>query len=173
MPFSDITMRANERAVIVEAANLIARSARARVAWSTKIRNAISISEVVEWQSGLGIYVKVDLSQAPEARAFEYGSGLRATRQTPSPRQEGAGGFIIIAPRNAQSLVFPGTHAWQGMTIQVPPMGGGVVHHPGVSSRPYIKPATDENRPRIREILRKAVRTSVSQTIRTSWYHSE
>ena len=173
MPSSDIIFRAEERAVIVEAGNLVARSARSRAAWSTKIRNAISLSEVTEWKNGLGIYVRVDLTKAPEARAFEKGSGLHSTSSVASKHQEGPGGFIIIRPVNAKALIFQGTHAWEGMTIRVPPMGGGVVHHPGVAPRPFLKPAIDANRERIRDILRKAVRTSVSKTIRTAWYHSE
>jgi hypothetical protein len=159
MPSSEIDLRAEERGVIIEAANLVARSARARAQWSTKIRNAISVSEVREWQNGLGIYVKVDLSKAPEARAFEYGSGIHATR--------GPVGTYEIRPRNSDALVFPGTHQWAGQTIVT-----SLVHHPGVAPRPYLSPAVTENRQRIRSILGKAVRTSVSRTIRESWYHS-
>jgi hypothetical protein len=166
MPSSDIDMRAGERAVIVEAANLVARSARARAGWSKEIRNAISVSEVREWQGGLGIYVKVDLSAAPMARAFEYGSGIHSTHATLSPQQIGTGGKILI--QGNPLLVFPGTHEWEGQTIVT-----RVVRHPGVAPRPYLKPAIQENRDRIREILSQAVRTSISKTIRTSWYHSE
>ena len=173
MPSSDIDMRAEERAVIIEAANLVARSARSRAQWSKEIRNAISVSDVVEWQSGLGIYVKVDLSVAPMGRAFEYGSGIHSTHVTTSPRQEGVGGYIDITPKNAQALRFAGTHDWAGQTIIVPPMGHGVVHHPGVAPRPYLAPAIQENRDRIKAILSQAVRTSISRTIRSSWYHSD
>jgi hypothetical protein len=167
MASSDIDLRAEERAVILQAANLIARSARSRAQWSKEIRNAISISEVTEWQSGLGIYIKVDLSTAPMARAFEYGSGRHATRSEQSPRQEGAMGYIEITPKNAKALSFPGTHEWEGQTIVTQ-----LVHHPGVAPRPYLAPAVSENRQRILDILRPAVKTSISRTIRNAWYHS-
>jgi hypothetical protein len=164
MPSNSVDLRAAERAVIIEAGNLVARSARSRVAWSTKIRNAISLSEVTEWQNGLGIYVKVDLNQAPMARAFERGSGLHDRR---------GARYIMIAPKNTSQIVFEGTNAWKGQIIRVPPMGGGVVYHPGVAARPYLAPAVQENRAKIREILSKAVRTSVSRTIRTAWYQGK
>lgn len=173
MPSSDVIMRAEERAIIIEAASLVADAARDKSSWSKRIPGAISVSEVREWKDGLGIYIKVDLNKAPEARAYEYGSGIHATHFTASPRQLGAGGFIEITPRNSPFLAFMGTHEWEGQLIVVPPMGGGIVHHPGVEARPFLKPATDENRARIREILGKAVRQSISNTIRESWYHGK
>jgi hypothetical protein len=172
MPSSDIELRAEERAVVLEAAGMIAESARNNAAWSQKIPDAISVSEVKEWANGIGVYIRVDLSVAPEARAFEYGSGIRSTHKTQSPKQEGPGGYIIIEPVNFDHLSFRGTNEWAGMWINVPPMGGGVVHHPGVAPRPFIGPAIDEHRPMLRDLLKRAVRQSVSKTIRTSWYHS-
>jgi hypothetical protein len=166
MPSSDVEVRASERGVIIEAANLVARSARARAGWSKEIRNAISVSEVREWQDGLGIYVRVDLSIAPMARAFEYGSGIHATRDTMSPQQIGPRGKILIMGNPL--LSFPGTNEFKGQTIITP-----VVRHPGVAPRPFLAPAIQENRDRIRKILSQAVRTSISKTIRESWYHSE
>lgn len=165
MASNEIEMRAEERAAIIEAADLVARSARSRAAWSSKIRNAISVSEVREWAQGLGIYIKVDLSVAPEARAFEFGSGIHATRATLSPQQIGPKGKILITGN--PFLVFPGTHQWEGQTIVTP-----VVRHPGVEARPFLYPAVTENRARIREILGTRVRRSIHDTIRKSWYHS-
>jgi hypothetical protein len=175
MPSSDIDLRAEERAVIIEAANWVAETARQNASWSKTIPSAISISEVREWQAGLGIYVRVDLSkaQAPSARAFEFGSGIHSTHTTTSPRQEGSGGYIDITPKNASMLKFAGTHDWEGMEIRVPPMGHGVVHHPGVAPRPYLYPAVALNRDIIRETLGAAVQRSISSVIRKSWYHSE
>lgn len=166
MPSSDIDMRAEERAAIIEAANLVAEKARENAAWSTTIPGAISVSEVKEWQGGLGIYVRVDLSKAPEARAFEFGSGIHSTHATLSPQQIGAGGKILIMGNPL--LVFPGTHEWEGQTIVTP-----VVRHPGVEARPFLYPAVQENRERIRQIFGTAVRRSIHDTIRKSWYHSE
>ena len=173
MPSSDIDMRAEERAVIIEAANLVARSARSRAQWSKEIRNAISVSDVVEWAQGLGIYVKVDLSAAPMARAFEKGSGIHATI--------GEAKEYDIVPVNKEFLSFIGTHGYGSLNV-----GNNLttreamnrvftkhVSHPGVAPRPYLAPAVQENRDRIRGILSQAVRTSVSRTIRQSWYHSE
>jgi hypothetical protein len=166
MPSSDIDMRAGERAVIVEAANLVAEKARQNAAWSKKIPGAISVSEVTEWQNGLGIYVKVDLSKAPEARAFEFGSGIHSTHETMSPQQIEPGGKILIMGN--PFLVFPGTHEFEGKTIVT-----SVVRHPGVAPRPFLYPAVTANRDKIREILGTTVRASIHDTIRKSWYHSE
>lgn len=169
MPSSDIDMRAEERAAIIEAANLVAEAARQNAAWSTTIPGAISVSEVREWQDGLGIYVKVNLDKktgAPEARAFEFGSGIHAKHATMSPQQIGPGGKILIMGNPL--LVFPGTHQWEGQTIITP-----VVRHPGVEARPFLYPAVKENRAKIRQIFGTAVRRSIHDTIRKSWYHSE
>lgn len=149
------------RSRMIEALNLVATSARRNASWSAKIRGAIRVGEVKEQGGVIAGYVEVPLKLAPEARAFEYGSGIHSTK--------GAAEKYPIHPVNATSLVFPGTHEWTGKTIVVPPMGGGVVMHPGVAPRPFLTPAVEENKERIRELLGSNIRQYIGTVIRASW----
>lgn len=163
MPINDTTgeLTIGLRKRMIEALNMIARSARARASWSTKIRNAIKVGEVKEQPGKVFGYIEVDRSIAPEARAFEYGSGLRAKR--------GPQATYIIAPKNVPKLIFQGTNEWTGQTIVVPPMGGGVVHHPGVAPRPFLHPAVQENRKKIKAMLGAEFSQYISKAIRFAW----
>jgi hypothetical protein len=149
------------RGRMVEILNLVATSARRNASWSTKIRSAIKVGEVKEQNGVIAGYVEVPLKLAPEARAFEYGSGIHSTKGAAEP--------YPIHPVNATALVFPGTHAWAGTTVVVPPMGGGVVMHPGVAPRPFLTPAVEENKEKIRELLGNDVRQYIGTIIRTAW----
>jgi hypothetical protein len=149
------------RVKMVEVLNLVATTARRNSSWSTKIRGAIRVGEVKEMGGVIAGYVEVPFSLAPEARAFEYGSGIHS--------KKGDKGYITIAPRNVPKLIFQGTNEWLGQTIVVPPMGGGVVRHPGVASRPFLTPAVEENQKRIRELLGSSIRQYIGTIIRTSW----
>jgi hypothetical protein len=158
-PIGDLNVGFRKRMIAV--LNLVARSARSRAFWSTKIRKAIKVGQVKEQSGQVFGYIEVDRNIAPEARAFEYGSGLRAKR--------GERNYITIAPRNVPKLIFQGTNEWLGKTIVVPPMGGGVVHHPGVAPRPFLAPAVQDNRARIKEMLGEEFHQYVSKAIRFSW----
>jgi hypothetical protein len=163
MPINDSTgeLKITLRTRMIEALNMIAKSARSRASWSTKIRNAIKVGQVKEQEGKIFGYIEVDRKIAPEARAFEYGSGLHARR--------GKKDYITIAPKNVPKLIFQGTNEWAGQTIVVPPMGGGVVHHPGVEARPFLVPAVQENRARIKEMLGKDFHQYISKAVRLSW----
>jgi hypothetical protein len=164
MPSNSMTvLRAEERAAIVKIADMIAKTARANASWSSTIPPSTSISAVKEYADGLSINVEVDLSpgHAPSARAFERGSGIHATR--------GERGYILIKPKYAPALVFPGTNAWKGMTVIVPPMGGGVVHHPGVAPRPFLAPAVAYNQTLALDVLKQHIRNAARIIIRQSW----
>jgi hypothetical protein len=149
------------KAKMIEALNLVATSARRNAFWSTKIRSAIRVGEVKEQGGIVAGYVEVPLRSAPEARAFEYGSGIHSTK--------GVAETYPIRPVNATALVFPGTHEWAGKTIVVPPMGGGVVMHPGVEPRPFLTPAVEENQERIRALLGSSIRQYIGTIIMRSW----
>ena len=141
---------------MIEALNLIARSARARASWSKKIRNAIKVGEVKEQSGKVFGYIEVDRSIAPEARAFEYGSGIHARR--------GPAVKYPIRPVNAQSLAFPGTNEWEGQTIITKQ-----VMHPGVEARPFLTPAVQDNKVRIKQMLGDEFVQYISKAIRFSW----
>jgi hypothetical protein len=164
MPSNDFAIfRAEERTAIVKIADMIAKTARANASWSSTIPRSTTISPVTEYPNGLSINVEVNLrpGHAPSARAFERGSGIHATR--------GNRGYILIKPKYAPALSFPGTNAWKGMPIKVPPMGGGVVHHPGVAPRPFLKPAVEYNRTLALDVLKQHMRVAAKIIVRQAW----
>ena len=152
-------LRAQERGVLIQIASMIMNSAKSLSSWSTKISSSFRISEVTELPGGMMISV---INNAPEAHAFEHGSGIHGEK----------GETYVIAPVNAPALVFMGTHEWAGQVIVAPPMGGGVVHHPGVGARPFMNPAVQANRVQAMEMLKSAVGSSVKMTIREAWKHA-
>lgn len=124
--------------------NVMVQVARNNASWSSKIPGAISVEGVMK--EGDARYVgeiKVDLKEAPEARAFEYGSGLRSERgdkETYRIPRDGGGSFVA----------FP-KERWPGFT----PRADGImpdtfvftfVKHPGVAARPYLKPAIESRK---------------------------
>ena len=138
---------------------------------TARIATAIKTAIEVEGETRIKIAVGVDLDKAPEGRAFEYGSGIHSTRKTPSPRQEGSGGKYQITPKNAPALVFMGTHEWVGQVIIVPPMGGGVVHHPGVAPKPYLKPGIQSAREYMKKRIREEFKKEIRLQVRTEFFH--
>lgn len=172
MPISDIgdgELYSNLRKRMIEALNLIARSARARVSWSKKIRSHIKVGEVKEQSGKVYGYIEIggtDLNEhgqpvnvAEMARAFEYGSGEHATR--------GNVGKYIILPKNVPNLAFMGTNEFAGHLVKTP-----VVMHPGVAPRPFLVPAVQENKERIKQMLGDEFAQYVSKAIRFSWSKS-
>jgi hypothetical protein len=157
---------------MIEALNLIARSARARASWSTKIRNAIKVGEVKEQSGNVYGYIEVDRNIAPEARAFEYGSGVHAKR---GPKVK-----YPILPKNSSKLVFIGTNGYGNESTAYnmntkEAMGGGnivitsKVMHPGVEARPFLTPAVQDNKARIKQLLGEEFHQYISKAIRFSW----
>ena len=144
-------LRAQERGVLIQIASMIMNSAKSLSSWSTKISSSFRISEVTELPGGMMISV---INNAPEAHAFEHGSGIHGE----------TGETYIIQAVNAPFLVFPGTHEWEGQTIRIP-----IVHHPGVGAKPFLNPAVEANRAQAIEMLKQAVGSSVKMTIREAW----
>ncbi len=106
------------------------------------IKKATSVGEVELNETGKQrIDVTIDIDVAPMARAFEFGSGIHATR--------GEAMAYVISPKKKEALAF----IWPGRTANFPRgrkyIGGGsggkllfnYVEHPGVEQRPYIAPA--------------------------------
>ena len=164
--------KAIEKALVNEMtriANDVAERAKENSSWSTQIPKAISVSEVES--SGDGVYsisINVDISEsgAPQARAFEYGSGEHAT--------QGPVGTYKITPKNAPYLAFPFTlkympgRKFSGMLgytnrelyqeLEEVGQASGItfwnyVDHPGVEPKPYLRPAVEAARGRIRNRL--------------------
>lgn len=144
------------------------------------IKNNISISPVQEGDGNLYIDIVIDVSDdggAPEAKAFEYGSGLHRTKGLPKK--------YIIEPKNASALKFPFTITYmpgmkfkgvKGMRYkevvqQLADIGEvsgemfwNYVEHPGIRPRPFIKPALESMKSRILQLMAKAVKFDVLVT---------
>jgi hypothetical protein len=136
-------------------ADLFAKTAREFSSWSKDISSNIKVGEIQENGAQTSVTVGVSLLDVPQAAAFEFGSGIHG----PSGMK-----YPIFGP-----LAFPGTHDWAGQTIFVPPMGGGVVLHPGVAARPYMRPAAGLVRLELKRSFGDAVRISVKGVIREAW----
>lgn len=95
-----------------------------------------------------------------DARAQEYGSGLRARR--------GAKKKYIIQPKTAPFLEFLGTNEFDGWLIRT-----SQVKHPGIraanNGKGYIAPAANEIRKRGRAELSRDVRESILGDARASF----
>ena len=160
-------LRAQERGVLIQIASMIMNSAKSLSSWSTKISSSFRISEVTELPGGMMISV---INNAPEAHAFEHGSGIHGEN----------GEKYIIAPKNAVALAFPGTHGFgnaYGAYDRSSHEGMGemnwvvtpIVHHPGVGAKPFLNPAVEAVRPMAMEMLKQALGDAVRLTIRESW----
>lgn len=114
----------------------IFRKALMRVAPTQRIKRNVVIEKVTGRGNSKFISVRI---RAPEVRAFEYGSGLHATK---GPRQK-----YIIRPRRKKALYF----YWEriGQTFV-----GQKVMHPGIEARPFIGQAKAEARKEIRKLYK-------------------
>lgn len=108
------------------------------------IKDAISLSRISKEGAGSGskfITVIIDTSDsggAPDARAFDIGSGIHGP----------SGKTYKITARNYPLLQFQGTNKFDGSIIRK-----FQVDHPGVAGVHYTKAAADEVRDEIRQII--------------------
>lgn len=136
--------------VILRVVSKMVRSARS-IAAQKRAGNsakAIVLSPVREADKTVTVRILLKTKVAPEAPAYEWGSGLH-DKDNPH--------FIDINAVNVPNLMFEGTNEWEGQLIRVPH-----VNHPGVKARPYIKPAVEKHRAE----LKKAVREEVNKNLR-------
>lgn len=118
---------------VVKFADALARSLRANLKWSTQLRKAVTVSKAVDSGGTISITVAVgenkkDKSGMPlsgMARAYEYGSGLHATRAIARKYK--------IRPRLKKALAFSSTQSGGGLIVRP------FVMHPGVNARPYME----------------------------------
>lgn len=108
------------------------------------IGDHIHVGEVKEEGNKTSVEVYVPISEAPDAGAWEYGSGLHRTKGTP--------GLYPIAAKNVPNLVFWWEKRSKWFVGPALPFG-----HPGIVARPYLRPALWDNVQRILEIMKKAV----------------
>jgi hypothetical protein len=133
----------------------IAEKGRQNASWSSTIPKVISALPVQETADGKFVgTVQVDISKetgAPEAAAFEFGSGIHR-KESPDT--------YVIAPKNASLLAFPWPDHdpnWHTGNKFVGVSGEKFlfryVDHPGVAARPFMQPAVDEVLPTLRQRL--------------------
>lgn len=111
-------------------------SAARRFAPNNHVRESISVTKV-ESNSGGTITVQLRAT-SPDARAYEYGSGIHSRISKQSPRQLGPKGKILITPKPGNTrglLIFP----WDVAAVGVPRTSKGMamlssVEHPGVAA---------------------------------------
>jgi len=139
--------RINIVATLTELINEIAEQARENANWSSTIPDAIKAGQVEEMGGNYYGSIIIDLNIAPEARAFEFGSGIHATK--------GEVKKYPIKAKNVPNLVF--WWANQGKWFVGPELPIG---HPGVAPNPYLRPAIDDYKNEMKERLKSAFKKS-------------
>lgn len=150
----------------------VVNDAKINASWSKTIPKAIKLGHINIDLSNRKLSAKIilDTSIAPEAAAFEYGSGLHRKNKSPSK--------YIIAPKAG---LFNGTLAfeWPGRNPNFPSGGKFIralpngkflfwyVDHPGVQARPYLAPAKEKNRAILKKELAKGFKQAYLTSIRT------
>src|SRR5574342_171642 len=119
--------------ILLTAADTIANDARA-YAPTNRIKANINISPVQDTAGGKQIKISVKLDDAPEARAYELGSGIHGEYGT----------TYSIDAKNVPNLVF----FWEKKQKW---FVGPHVDHPGVEARPYLFPAGRKQEQPIRD----------------------
>lgn len=133
---------------------------------TTRIRNNI-FSKRERNGNTVSIRVGVSLLAAPEARAYEYGSGMRARRSRTSPNQAAPFGPIVIRPNQASRLTFFWDVVGDVVSFQK-------VNHPGVEAKPdpdegYLAKARREVKAERREEMSKSLARAVLSDIHEAW----
>jgi hypothetical protein len=153
MPASDFNAAVREG--LRDAANLFVKEMKAKISSEDSLPDDISDATRIEgpFQSGEGssIDIVIDLKQAPMAAAYEWGSGVHATR--------GKRGEYPIT--GDPLLAFP-KERWLG--YEPPPNREFFVFpfvmHPGVKAVPYIAPTIEETKVDIARMIGEALITT-------------
>lgn len=146
-------------------ADQIVRRAK-KYAPTKRIQSAIFYRRERKGQN-VSISVGVNLSEAPEGRAYEYGSGLRARRSAQSPHQVAPFGPINIVPVNKPHLMF----YWEAVGKVV---ALNSVNHPGVEAKPsadegYLAKARREVKDERKAELSHAMAQAMLKDIHEAW----
>jgi len=151
MAFSKLRAKIEQRIeeAIRSGITQIAEDAKSNADWSKDIPDSIRIGDVKQESKGVWSgEIIVDLKKAPQAAAYEYGSGIHGEK----------GERYIIKPKDAPVLAFPWNPSyipWNSPKFKgVIRTGEGTegkyffhyVEHPGVEARPYLRPAIIKNR---------------------------
>lgn len=124
-----------------------------------RIKGAIRLDKVVRDGSVIVATINIDLDEetgAPEARAYEFGSGEKSTG--PNAKKE----KYLISPKKGNYLAF----FWDKAYPSIPRAKDGrvllkKVMHPGVEAKPYIQPAIDELKKGAKRIISERIRLEI------------
>jgi hypothetical protein len=118
------------------------------------IKTHTSVGSVQKKGNQMSIDISIDISKeaAPEAPAYEWGSGEHATRGNVG-RYKIEGNPLLAIPRSRWPDYNP--------PPDIDPVVLPYVLHPGVAPRPYIAPSIQESTPKIKEILGRGFKASI------------
>lgn len=142
--------------ILMSTAEAVANDARAN-APTARIRANITVTPITETPDG---YKKITIqvsknkeSGAPEAPAYEFGSGIHSKSGQKYP---------------IDAVNFPNLHFyWQREQRW---FKGPHVDHPGVAARPFLAPALDKNRTTFRGLLARGVSALTRAVIDTGFH---
>lgn len=119
------------------------------------IISSTSIQPPIPTSYGAYIDVVIDLKSAPAAGAYEWGSGIHATRgkkETYRIPKLGGGSYVAFPlERWPGHILPPGRTNFVFTSVQ----------HPGVEARPYIEPTIKENLAEYRQILGREFKAEI------------
>jgi len=159
MPFNSAQVNSILAQKLTMAANYFAETMKKKISEvraPSVIAQHISIGKAQKENGSYSIDITIDTSKdaAPMARAYEWGSGLHATR--------GEKDTYLIEPDKAEKLAIPRSR-WP--KYQPPPDKDPVilqwVYHPGVAPRPYIVPSIEESKEEIKRMLGQSFKAAV------------
>lgn len=154
---------------ITRFADSLARSIRTHLRWSKQLRKAVAIGKGVDRNGVVSIEVTVgkgDKDLSGMAKAFEYGSGIHATR--------GKKGKYLIQPKNKRALWFPypSPKVFPGTMTYIKNGQFGVttleVRHPGVAPRPFLAPAIESTKKKAIPDLQLAIKKNLTDSLRAT-----
>ncbi len=116
-------------------ASKIAEKAKTNASWSKSIPDAIGVGKAQKTSNGYKVDVTIDLNKAPEAAAFEYGSGVHGEK---GETYTIPGVPFLAIPRERWPKFEP--------PPDIDPVVLQSVEHPGVEANPYLQPAIESTR---------------------------
>ena len=144
----------------IELRNIVSK-AKDNARWSKRIPNAISSTRATV--TGDGKYeasIQVDLNIAPEAAAFEFGSGVH--------RKDNPQTYIIKNRTEGKMLQIPASR-WKNKLFNDDPAYLPFVNHPGVAAKPFLIPAVNSRSFYLSRALAKAFGVGILDAIKLEW----
>jgi hypothetical protein len=128
-----------------------------------EISRSFSVGSPMQNDNTYSIEIKVD---HPAAGAFEYGSGIHATK--------GTKGTYVIAPKTKGALAFFWDKVGEGSKTGAKFRGiskttgkaiFSYVEHPGVAPRPYLVPTINDTKEEFKKILGQGFKAEILQGV--------